>query len=280
MEPENVADYSKVQYWDQRYSKEPSYDWFNSVYGECLTKMVNDMWDHFNNNNNNKNHNKKQIRVLHLGTGNSRLVHDLATAWYEKAKAAAITTTTTTKETESNDKEDEEEEQKQKQQQICELYQVAIDYSSVVIENMKKGEQPAVGPKVEWIVADMRDLSQIVPVQQHDGKEGDDESKASTYNFLFDVVIDKGTMDALQADKDSDTLDEDIDAMLKETSRVLTKDNGLFYQVSWEVPYFRKHWVMREEYGWKNDDMKVTPLNQDKDTGDALYRMFKYVKKQ
>lgn len=265
MEPENVSDYSKVSYWNERYSKEPTYDWFNSVYDECLDKLVTLLWNHFCDSK------KKQIRVLHLGTGNSRLVHDLATTWYEKANI-----NNNNNKNASAENENETTEKSSSSSAIIDLYQVAIDYSPVVIENMQKGEQPAVGPKVEWIVADMRDLSHIVPLKQEETTSTDYSTSSPS---LFDVVIDKGTMDALQADKESDTLEEDIEAMLKETSRVLSKENSLFIQVTWEVPYFRKHWVMREEYGWKNDELKVLPLNPDKETGDSLYRILKYVKK-
>jgi hypothetical protein len=267
MEPENVADYSKVSYWDSRYEKEPTYDWFSSAYPECLSRIMEELWTRFGSSSSSsvdsdqeekqQEQNKKSIRVLHLGTGNSRLVHDLATSWYAKCKEHNI----------SN----------------LDLVQVAIDYSEIVIENMKKGDQPVVGPKVEWIVADVRDLSNIVPKQEQEKQESEEDQKERKQDeeaLLFDVVIDKGTMDALQADKESDTLDEDIDAMLKETSRVLKSSTGsaIFIQVTWEVTPFRKHWTMREEYGWKNGDFKSIGLNPD-DRGDCLYRILRYVKK-
>lgn len=261
MEPEDVSEYSKVSYWDSRYKQEPTYDWFNSVYNECVSRIMDELWTRYASIH--QQDGPTSIRVLHLGTGNSRLVHDLATSWYAKCHESNVTN--------------------------FDLVQVAIDYSEVVIENMKNGEQPPVGPKVEWLVADVRDLSNIVPKQiekktEQKDEEVVDEKKQDQVEvespLLFDVVIDKGTMDAIQADKESDTLDEDIDAMLRETSRVMkTKTgNSIFLQVTWEVPYFRKHWVLREEYGWKNDDFKVTNLNPD-NGGDALYRILRYVKK-
>src|SRR3989338_7281457 len=100
--PKNAADYSKVSYWDSRYKQEPNYDWFSSVYAECVTRIMEELWSRFGpsssssstdetaveKTNNNKS---SQIRILHLGTGNSRLVHDLAISWYAKCNEKNIT---------------------------------------------------------------------------------------------------------------------------------------------------------------------------------------------
>eukprot|EP00759_Apiculatamorpha_spiralis_P004197 PhF_6_TR12542/c0_g1_i1/m.19668 len=155
--------------------------------------------------------------LLHLGCGNSNLCFDI---------------------------------QKWCKQNNRTIRQTAIDFSPIVIENMKSKD---LEQSIQWVVADVRNLSMFA---------------AGT----FDVVLDKGTMDAIQADKDSDTLDEDIHAMLMETSKVLAP-RGTFVQVTWEIPYYRLHWTKRGEYGWDNEQLTHGTL------GDSdMYRVYRYIK--
>jgi hypothetical protein len=260
-EPEDVREYATVEYWDRRYRSEPSYDWFASAYGETLARILDVLWVRFVDSRLRPGETAAAtaaaaagseaaalptVRVLHLGTGNSRLVHDLAAAWYARRAERGLA---------GDDGSGG-----------AGLEQVAIDYSSVVVEAMRSGAQPAAGPPVRWLQEDCRALSPSVT-----------QAAGGAPAARFDAVIDKGTMDALQADKDSDSLDDDLDAMLREASRVLRDDGGLFIQVTWETAYHRKHITLRPQYGWANDEFSVTPLNVDKG-GDSLYRMLTYTK--
>lgn len=192
MEPENVSDYNKREYWDQRYSKEPTFDWFSSVYNDSVDLLAKVVEGHTTASD------CDVIRVLHLGAGNSNLCRDLLTQCTPFL---------------GNKK----------------LLQVAVDYSSVVIDNMKAAHTSL--QEIEWVVDDVRTL----------GSQGSE---------VFDIVIDKATMDAFQADKENDQLDDDIDAMLRQVSRVIKKDKGTFVQITWEIPYYRLHYTKRPEYAW------------------------------
>jgi SAM-dependent methyltransferase len=240
-EPSDVAEYSRVEYWDQRYTHEERYDWFPSVYAECVERLLDECAAVLERKRATDSA-ATTLRVLHLGCGNSRLCHDLALGAQKRFGSVDV------------------------------LRQYAMDYSATCIERMSKGDQP-VGTMV-WCVADCRDLRSMAQhpvVAQHVAVE----KGASDLSRWFDVVIDKGTMDALQADKESDTLDEDLDAMLTEASRVLAP-GGAFLQVTWEAPYFRKHWTLRPEYVWGADAecLRVVPLGLDEETRDSLYRVF------
>ncbi|EPY26291.1 hypothetical protein STCU_00063 [Strigomonas culicis] len=240
MEPQQNAEYGQQRYWEQRYQHEDSYDWFPSVYAECVAitlQSVDRVYEQQQQQQQQHNAGCRTIKVLHLGTGNSQLVRDLYLAYKNKYPGDAPYA----------------------------LLQVAVDYSPVVIEKMKQQyaahQEP--GYQVAWEVADIRDLADVR--RQH--------------GPLFDLVVDKGTMDALQADKNHDTMDEDIDAMLTEVSRCL--DNGSaeekvhreFVQFTWEIPHYRLHYTVRsgaDAYAWGD---QVT----NKRIGDSdMYRCYFY----
>jgi ubiquinone/menaquinone biosynthesis C-methylase UbiE len=211
MEPDSVADYSKQEYWDRRYETEPEYDWFKTVYPSCLEavcKVAHELREKHN----------RPIRVLHLGTGNSRLVADVAMELKEAVS------------------------------------QVAVDYSPVVIERMASTYCEV--PNVSWAVGDVRDLRRV---------QGCDLES-------FDLVIDKGTMDALQADKDDPDMEDNIDRMLIETSEVM-KPGAVFLQFTWEIAYYRLHYTRNVKYKWVNDH-----LAHEKLPGSDMYSVFRYVK--
>jgi ubiquinone/menaquinone biosynthesis C-methylase UbiE len=225
MEPEDVAEYARQEYWNDRYSKEVQYDWFSSVYGLVLDKIVAVAVDLYTARGS-----EAPMTVLHLGCGNSALCKDL------KLRCADFG---------------------------IELQQTAIDYSAVVISNMRALHREDLGDSVKWVQADVRSMPEVLPA----GGVG------------FDLIIDKGTMDALQADKNSPTLDEDIEAMLREVSRLLrpreSEGKGLksvFVQVTWEIPYFRFHHTKRENYPWGIGEGITTCKLGDSD----LYRFYRY----
>lgn len=101
---------------------------------------------------------------------------------------------------------------------------VNVDYSESVIEKMASLTKEKC-PKMKWECKDMRDLNGF-----------SDET--------FDVVLDKGALDALWADAGSqwDPNDEtkaNVVASLNETFRVL-KRGGLYLMISFGQPHFRK----------------------------------------
>ena len=71
---------------------------------------------------------------------------------------------------------------------------VNMDYSSVVISNMQRRHKALKG--IEWVVMDVMDMSEFVPSS-------------------FDVVLEKGTLDALiVAEKDPWRLSSDAEDMI------------------------------------------------------------------
>jgi len=200
---ENNADYSKQEYWEERYKSEPKYDWFTSRYEDIvnlLDKTFRKLGD------------PSALKILHLGCGNSSLGPDLYRRGFKNI--------------------------------------INIDYSVVVIENMAK-EYSQEMPEMTWMAMDVRDL------KYEDG--------------AFDIVIDKALMDTFQADKESETMDDDIDRMLMEASRV-TKNGGYFYQITWEIPYLRMSWTKQDKYNW---DITYEIIGDN-----DMYRLFTYAKHQ
>ena len=194
------SDYSKQEYWEERYTQEKSYEWFNSRYEEILKGFESKM----------KDSDPSKLKILHLGCGNSSLGPDLYKRGFKNI--------------------------------------VNLDYSSIVIENMSAQYSQEM-PEMTWVAMDVRDL------------KFDDCS--------FDVVIDKAVMDTFQTNKESETLDEDIDKLLLESSRVLKK-GGKFFQITWEVPHLRLSWTKMEKYNW---DVEYEKIGDD-----DMYRIFTYTK--
>lgn len=221
MEPESTSDYSKQDYWDKRYEVEPEFDWFETAYKSCLELCM-----------------KALLRAVASTNSNGG------------APAAALSDGTPVAEASSSPDDVVVLHLGCGNSRLCKdmhvawgalpeglrcgrrLRQIAVDYSPVVIEKMKqKYDDLSVG--VEWLVDDVRAL-QHIPSRS------------------VDVVIDKGTMDALQADKENEALDDHIDSMLQHVSRVLRCDRGvsLFVQLTWEIPYYRFHFTKRPCYAW------------------------------
>jgi len=134
---------------------------------------------------------EKSSRILMLGCGNSKLSEDMWEDGYRNI--------------------------------------VNIDYSSILIEQMKKRHSD-LRPEMEWHEMDVRKLT-----------FGDG---------TFDVAIDKGTMDAMMTTK-GDVWDppqqviDDCNKEVDETLRVL-KENGLFIYLTFGQPHFRRRYLKRE----------------------------------
>ncbi|KAJ8094447.1 hypothetical protein PM082_010881 [Marasmius tenuissimus] len=104
---------------------------------------------------------------------------------------------------------------------------VNVDYSGIVIEQMqtRHGQER---PEMEWHEMDVRDLA---------------FDAAS-----FDVVIDKGTMDAMMTVKGDiwnppQQVIDDCTREVGEAVRVLRKGTGLFLYLTFGQPHFRKRFL-------------------------------------
>lgn len=102
-----------------------------------------------------------------------------------------------------------------------------IDFSETVISKMSSLSSQKGHTEMKWLVMDMLDM------------KFDD--------MIFDIVLDKATMDALMVDE-GDVWDPNRDCkvqahrLCREVQRVL-KDNGLFLQISFAQPHFRSKYL-------------------------------------
>ena len=105
---------------------------------------------------------------------------------------------------------------------------VNMDYSPIVIDRMR--EKYADRSEMTWEVMDMKDLTF--------------ESNS------FDIVLDKGSLDALMVDEGDvwnpeESVIIDIDKVLQGVSRVLVP-GGKYLQISFAQPHFRTKYMMAE----------------------------------
>jgi len=107
---------------------------------------------------------------------------------------------------------------------------VNVDYSDVLIDRMRK-EHENERPHMQWHVMDVRNL------------QFKDNS--------FDVVIDKGTMDAMMTSKGDvwdppDEVVNDCTAEVNEVMRVLKGDRECtFIYITFGQPHFRRRYLTR-----------------------------------
>ncbi|XP_041030866.1 EEF1A lysine methyltransferase 4 isoform X1 [Carcharodon carcharias] len=107
-----------------------------------------------------------------------------------------------------------------------------IDFSATCIEKMASKYASCSG--MEWKIMDAKAL------------EFENES--------FDVVLEKGTLDAMMVDETdpwnvSQETKENIDQVLKEISRILRK-GGRFISITFAQPHFRKQLYAKRDYRW------------------------------
>ncbi|XP_036842324.1 EEF1A lysine methyltransferase 4 [Oncorhynchus mykiss] len=178
--PDRNSRYKDVDYWDERYKTEKSFEWFGdfSKFQHLLQRHV-----------------MKDDAILVLGCGNSSMSSDMYDAGYH-----SITN---------------------------------IDYSSVCIDTMT-ARHDATCPGMTWHQMDARQLSFM--------------------DASYDVVLEKGTLDAmLVEEKDPWKVSSEtaclIDQVLREISRVL-KPGGRFLSVTFAQPHFRKRLYARHDYCW------------------------------
>jgi len=98
-----------------------------------------------------------------------------------------------------------------------------VDFDAGVIDEMRRKHAEKC-PKMQWLVMDVTAM--------HDLADG-----------AFDVVLDKGTMDAMFTDASADVL-ASIDGMLREVRRLLAP-GGLYLVVTLAQEHLLRHWATR-----------------------------------
>ncbi|KIW01581.1 hypothetical protein, variant [Verruconis gallopava] len=127
--------------------------------------------------------------------------------------------------------------------------QISIDFSSVVIEQMRK-----LHPDMEWDVMDVR--------------------KMTFDNHSIDIAIDKATLDAMLYGSLWDPDDEvknNVSAYVDEVARVL-KPGGVWLYVTWRQPHFIKPLLSRPDT-WSLDSYTLAE-------GGGMFEYYGYVMKK
>ncbi|XP_072035451.1 EEF1A lysine methyltransferase 4-like [Amphiura filiformis] len=176
--PQNNAEYGGVEYWDDRYESEESYDWLASVkFTDLIMQYL-----------------KTTHRILILGCGNSKMSEELYNKGY--------------------------------------VHITNIDYSQVCTNKMVAKHEHC--PHMTWEFMDMRNLDYA--------------------NEMFDVVLEKATLDVLMVEEKhphnlSQECLDNMDKVLSEVSRVLSPE-GIFISFTFAQPYFRKPLYARSKFNW------------------------------
>nr|CCC92835.1 unnamed protein product [Trypanosoma congolense IL3000] len=134
------------------------------------------------------------------------------------------------------------------------LHQVAMDYAPNVIDKMRNKYPPDILPNTQWVLGDVRQLQEF-----------------HSYG-PFDIVIEKGTLDALEADKNRPGMEEDIAAMIGGVSELLkhARGYGTFMQITWVPPFLRLPYTKGNAFEW-GDQVRYSLI------GDSdIYRLFVY----
>ncbi|OHS98362.1 Phosphoethanolamine N-methyltransferase-related protein [Tritrichomonas foetus] len=127
---------------------------------------------------------------------------------------------------------------------------ISIDISPAVIEKMKRKH-----PDLQWLIMDVADLKF-------------DEN-------YFDIIFDKGTIDAITCSDDAKTL---VKKSSQECFRVL-KPNGIMFMVTYEKPNVRLSLMKRTKVPWKVLTPLFLPTNYKgtNDMGTYVYMFQKIV---
>ena len=112
----------------------------------------------------------------------------------------------------------------------------SCDYSSVVITKMKEKCVEKTGMKCSWMVSWTHFIGDVMDVHH------------MTYaDESFDVVLDKGTLDAIICGDESSSNPEEA---LSEINRVLKK-NGVYICISYGMPEYRLDYFQSASLKWK-----------------------------
>lgn len=128
---------------------------------------------------------------------------------------------------------------------------VSIDISGIVIEKMKNRYKSKCH---EWITMDVTDM------------KFEDDS--------FDLIFDKGTIDAL-------TCSDDVNSVIRKSSNELyrvLKPNGFLIMITFEKPFDRISLMMRTRVPWKIETVLFIPNNPktaDDDQANYVYMFHK-----
>lgn len=199
-EPDDVREYKLQQYWDKRFEQEESYDWL--VTFDQVSQLIKETCLSSSSSSDQPTA-QSHLRVLVVGCGNSPFSQEIREAHPDWSI-------------------------------------VSLDYSPVVIENMKK-RYPEEPGRFEWVCGDMTRL------------------KEAFAPGTFDAVIDKAAMDALVTDEGSpwepkEEVQREVESMLKGVTALL-RHHGVFVQISFQQVHFRVKYLRgRQEgenaYGW------------------------------
>lgn len=115
---------------------------------------------------------------------------------------------------------------------------VSVDYSDVVIQAMQKryAEELRTHPQYKYIHADVRYLHQL--------------GSADFGSELYDVIIDKGTLDSILCGTDSS---KHSGAVLQECRRLL-KPSGVYICITYGAPQNRLSILNKARYNWQVAD--------------------------
>ena len=113
---------------------------------------------------------------------------------------------------------------------------VNVDFSGLVIQQM--AERTKKCKKMQWLEMDAR--------------------KMSFADAEFDIVIDKGTLDAVLTEQKSvwevePELEQQINLMLSEISRVLKPNNSKFIYITFGQKHFRQKLLDKPDFKWNFD---------------------------
>ena len=236
--PRSNRDYVAVNYWDDRFVTEDSYEWLLSyeqlepqLQGLLRSKLRGATTDQSSEEEEEESAAARPCRILVVGCGNAPFSVDLYRACQRMMQEIQNHSGSPSNNT------------------GFEI--VNIDYSITVIEKMQQTYPPSDYPGMTWHVADMTKLDDVRSILEEDQ---DDHSKrqddtALSLSMLFDLVIDKATMDAMLADE-GDVWYPNIVAVRRARdvcrciSRLLSPDNGVFVQISLIQPHFRKKYLL------------------------------------
>jgi ubiquinone/menaquinone biosynthesis C-methylase UbiE len=134
---------------------------------------------------------------------------------------------------------------------------VAVDYAKSVIQQMRaRAEEKNISDKLIYQEMDCR--------------------KMTFPNESFDVVIDKGTMDAICC---GHAYKENIAAMEREISRVLVP-GGVYIVFSYGKPVTRLEYMNHPEYNWDvSAELFINPHSSPPGNEYFIYTMIKHSKK-